>query len=118
MTVAISLLLQDIFLFSGDVASNIRLGNRIDSHTEQTLQRAMNRVMADRTSIIIAHRLSTIKIVNKIVVMHKGTIRETGSHQQLLQQRGLYYKLYQLQYRDQVLRPSEVEYLQYAEGAR
>jgi ABC-type multidrug transport system fused ATPase/permease subunit len=72
LTVAISLLLQDIFLFSGDVASNIRLGNRIDSHTEQMLQRAMNRVMADRTSIIIAHRLSTIKTVNKIVAMHKA----------------------------------------------
>ena len=176
-----SVVSQDIFLFSGDVSSNIRLGNRsipeervawaarevgaaqfierlperyaskvkergaglsvgqkqlisfaralafnphilildeatssIDSHTEQTLQRAMDRVMADRTSIIIAHRLSTIKSVDKIVVMHKGTVRETGSHQQLLQNRGLYYKLYQLQYKDQA---GEVEYLEYAEGA-
>lgn len=163
-----SVVSQDIFLFSGDVASNIRLGNRnipeervewaarevgaaqfierlperyaspvkergaglsvgqkqlisfaralafnphilildeatssIDSQTEQTLQLAMNRVMAGRTSIIIAHRLSTIKSVDKIVVMHKGSVKETGSHQQLLQQRGLYYKLYQLQYKDQ-----------------
>jgi ATP-binding cassette subfamily B protein len=171
---------QDIFLFSGDVASNIRLGNRsipeervewaarevgaaqfierlperyaskvkergaglsvgqkqlisfaralafdphilildeatssIDSQTEQTLQRAMSRVMADRTSIIIAHRLSTIKSVDKIVVLHKGTVRETGSHQQLLQQRGLYYKLYQLQFKDHA---GAAEYLQYAEG--
>jgi ATP-binding cassette subfamily B protein len=82
----------------------------IDSHTEQTLQRAMDRVMVDRTSIIIAHRLSTIKSVDKIVVMHKGTVRETGSHQQLLQNRGLYYKLYQLQYKDQPS-PAAVEYV-------
>jgi len=89
----------------------------VDTHTEQTLQRAINRVMDGRTSIIIAHRLSTIQSVGKIVVLHKGAVRETGSHSQLLQQRGLYYKLYRLQYRDQA-RPGEVEYLQYAEGAR
>jgi ATP-binding cassette subfamily B protein len=70
----------------------------------------MDRVMVDRTSIIIAHRLSTIKSVDKIVVMHKGTVRETGSHQQLLQNRGLYYKLYQLQYKDQPS-PAAVEYV-------
>ena len=54
-----------------------------------------------RTSLIIAHRLSTIQRADKIIVMHKGKVREVGTHQQLLAQRGIYYKLYQLQYKDQ-----------------
>ena len=54
-----------------------------------------------RTSVIVAHRLSTIQRSDKIIVMHKGRVREVGSHQQLLAQRGIYWKLYQLQYKDQ-----------------
>jgi ATP-binding cassette subfamily B protein len=54
-----------------------------------------------RTSLIIAHRLSTVQSADKIVVMHKGQVREMGTHQQLLAQRGIYFKLYQLQYKDQ-----------------
>jgi ATP-binding cassette subfamily B protein len=54
-----------------------------------------------RTSIIIAHRLSTVQRADKIIVMHKGQLREIGSHQELLGQRGIYWKLYQLQYQDQ-----------------
>jgi ATP-binding cassette subfamily B protein len=57
--------------------------------------------MTDRTSIIIAHRLSTIQKVDKIIVLHKGEIREMGDHQSLLAHRGLYFKLYQLQYKEQ-----------------
>jgi ATP-binding cassette subfamily B multidrug efflux pump len=57
--------------------------------------------MADRTTIAIAHRLSTIQDMDKILVLHKGQVREAGRHQELLAQRGIYYKLYQLQYRDQ-----------------
>jgi ATP-binding cassette subfamily B protein len=56
-----------------------------------------------RTSLIIAHRLSTVQRADKIIVMHKGQIREMGTHQQLLGQRGIYFKLYQLQYKDQEL---------------
>jgi ATP-binding cassette subfamily B protein len=56
-----------------------------------------------RTSIMIAHRLSTVQRANKIIVMHKGKVREIGSHQQLLGNRGIYWKLYQLQYKDQEL---------------
>ncbi len=57
--------------------------------------------MAGRTTIAIAHRLSTIQDMDKILVLHKGQLREAGSHQELLAQRGIYYKLYQLQYKDQ-----------------
>jgi ATP-binding cassette, subfamily B, multidrug efflux pump len=163
-----AVVLQDVFLFSGDVAGNIRLGNKsigdervewaarevradgfiqnlpdrykttvrergaglsvgqkqlisfaralafdprilildeatssIDTETEQLIQQAIERVMDARTSIIIAHRLSTIQRVDKIIVMHKGEIREMGSHQELLAARGIYYKLYQLQYKEQ-----------------
>ncbi len=165
-----AVVLQDVFLFSGDIAGNIRLGNEtigqsrvewaarevraarfieklpdryaakvrergagfsvgqkqlisfaralafdprilildeatssIDTETEQLIQQAIERVMADRTSLIIAHRLSTIQRVDKIIVLHKGEIRELGNHQELLSHRGVYYKLYQLQYKDQAL---------------
>lgn len=160
-----SIVLQDVFLFSGDIAGNIRLGNRaitdeqlrdaarqvhadqfiqrlpegygaelrergaglsvgqkqlisfaralafdpcvlildeatssIDTETELLISDAVERLMEDRTSLVIAHRLSTIQSVDKIVVMHKGEIRETGTHQDLLAQRGLYWRLYQLQF--------------------
>jgi ATP-binding cassette subfamily B multidrug efflux pump len=163
-----AVVLQDVFLFSGDIAGNIRLGNSaisdervewaarevrasgfidqlaegyrsrvrergagfsvgqkqlisfaralafdprilvldeatssIDTETEQLIQQAIDRVMADRTSIIIAHRLSTIQRVDQIIVLHKGEIRERGSHQELLAHRGFYHKLYQLQFREQ-----------------
>jgi len=163
-----SIVLQDVFLFSGDIESNIRLGDArisdsrvrmaaqevhaesfikqlpngyseevkergaglsvgqkqllafaralcfdprilildeatssIDTETELLIRDALNRLMRGRTSIIIAHRLSTIQSVDKIIVMHKGRIREMGSHQELLAQRGIYYRLYQLQYKEQ-----------------
>ncbi|HKA23063.1 MAG TPA: ABC transporter ATP-binding protein [Blastocatellia bacterium] len=160
-----SIVLQDVFLFSGDIATNIRLGNRaisdptlreaarqvhadtfiqrlpetygaelrergaglsvgqkqlisfaralafdprvlildeatssIDTETELLIRDAVERLMEGRTSIVVAHRLSTIQSVDKIVVMHKGEIRESGKHQDLLAQRGLYWRLYQLQF--------------------
>ena len=168
-----AVVLQDVFLFSGDIAGNIRLGNdaideariewasrevraagfieklperlaskvrergagfsvgqkqlisfaralafdprilildeatsSIDTETEQLIQQAIERVMAERTSIIVAHRLSTIQRVDKIIVLHKGEIREMGDHQSLLARRGIYFKLYQLQYKEQVVKVS------------
>jgi ATP-binding cassette subfamily B protein len=70
----------------------------IDTETEQLIQRAIERVMRDRTSIVVAHRLSTIQNADRIIVMHHGEIREQGTHQELLGHRGLYWKLYKLQY--------------------
>src|SRR5499426_490905 len=73
----------------------------VDTETEVQIRKAIDRLMEGRTSIIIAHRLSTIQRCDKIIVMHKGRVREIGTHQELLAQRGIYYKLYQLQYKDQ-----------------
>ncbi|TFH01447.1 MAG: ABC transporter ATP-binding protein [Calditrichales bacterium] len=163
-----AVVLQDVFLFSGSVTDNIRLGNdhisidtvkwaakqvnahrfienlpntydtpvkergmllstgqkqlisfaralvtnprilildeatsSVDTETELLIQKALHTLMQNRTSLIIAHRLSTIKHVDKIVVMHKGSIREMGTHDELLAQKGLYYQLYLLQYKAQ-----------------
>lgn len=163
-----AVVLQDVFLFSGTVAENIRLGNKhisidtitwaakqvnahhfiknlprqydtpvkergvtlsmgqkqlisfaralvtnprilvldeatssVDTETELLIQKALKTLMQNRTSLIIAHRLSTIKHVDKIIVMHKGSIREMGTHQELLDQKGLYYQLYLLEYQMQ-----------------
>ena len=73
----------------------------VDTETEFRVRDALERMVEGRTSIIIAHRLSTIQRANRILVMHKGRLRESGSHQELLGVRGIYYKLYQLQYKDQ-----------------
>lgn len=168
---AVGMVLQDVFLFSGTVGGNIRLGDRrideervrwaarevhalpfierspdgfatrvrergaglsvgekqlisfaralafdprilildeatssIDTETEQIIQQALARLLRGRTSLVIAHRLSTIQRADRILVMHKGRVREQGTHQELLARRGIYYRLYQLQYRDQELR--------------
>ncbi len=72
----------------------------IDTETEQLIQQAIERVMRNRTSIVVAHRLSTIQRADQIIVLHHGEIREQGTHQELLAQHGLYWKLYKLQYAD------------------
>ena len=167
----ISIVLQDIFLFSGTIASNISLGDStitkeqiiaaaktvgadsfisklpngydaevkekgatlsvgqkqlisfaralvfnpqilildeatssVDTETEILIQQAIEKLLQNRTSIVIAHRLSTIQNSDKIIVLHKGEIKEVGTHQQLLSKKGIYYKLYQLQYKDQELK--------------
>jgi ATP-binding cassette subfamily B protein len=163
---SIGMVLQDVFLFSGDVASNVRLGEpaiddaklrwaareagaldfverlpqgfatpvkergaglsvgqkqlisfaralafdprilildeataSIDTETEQRIQEALARLLAGRTSLVIAHRLSTIQRADRILVLHKGRLREQGTHRELLAARGIYHKLYQLQAR-------------------
>jgi ATP-binding cassette subfamily B protein len=169
---SVALVLQDVHLFSGTIASNIRLGSSIsdervreaaravhahrfiealpegydtevkergstlsvgqkqllsfaralahdprvlildeatssvDTETEQLIQEALRTLLRGRTAIVIAHRLSTIQNVDEILVLHKGRIRERGTHQQLLLVRGLYWRLYQLQYKEQEVRLS------------
>jgi ATP-binding cassette subfamily B protein len=167
---SLALVLQDVHLFSGTIASNIRLGSDIpmdrvraaaeavhahrfierlpqgydtevkergatlsvgqkqllsfaralahdprvlildeatssvDTETEQLIQDALRVLLRGRTAIVIAHRLSTVQNVDEILVLHKGRIRERGTHQELLGRRGVYWKLYELQYKDQEAR--------------
>jgi len=75
----------------------------VDTDTELRVRDALTRMVEGRTSIVIAHRLSTVQRADKIIVMHRSKLREMGSHQELLTQRGIYWKLYQLQYKDQEL---------------
>jgi len=170
---SLALVLQDVHLFSGTIASNIRLGSpvpeervreaartvhahrfiealpegyatevkergatlsvgqkqllsfaralahdprvlildeatsSVDTETEQLIQDALRVLLRGRTAIVIAHRLSTIQNVDEILVLHKGRIRERGTHQELLLRRGIYWRLYQLQYKDQEVRVQE-----------
>jgi ATP-binding cassette subfamily B protein len=80
----------------------------VDTDTELRIRGALERLVEGRTSVLIAHRLSTVQRAESILVMHKGQLREMGSHQELLAQRGLYWKLYQLQYKDQELGAASV----------
>jgi ATP-binding cassette subfamily B protein len=78
----------------------------VDTRTELMIREALDRLLTGRTAIVIAHRLSTIQHADRILVFHKSRLREQGTHQELLAQRGIYYRLYQLQYKDQELRVS------------
>jgi len=75
----------------------------VDTQTELQIRDALNRLLSGRTAMVIAHRLSTIQHADRILVFHKGRLREQGAHQELLALHGIYYRLYQLQYKDQEL---------------
>ena len=81
----------------------------VDTETELRVRDALTHMVEGRTSVIIAHRLSTIQRADKIIAMHKGQVREIGNHQELLAHRGIYWKLYQLQYKDQELGANKTE---------
>jgi ATP-binding cassette, subfamily B, multidrug efflux pump len=78
----------------------------VDTDTEMRVRSALEHMVRGRTSVVIAHRLSTVQQADRILVMHKGVLREAGTHQELLAQRGIYWKLYQLQYKDQEVQPA------------
>jgi ABC-type multidrug transport system fused ATPase/permease subunit len=79
----------------------------IDTETEQLIQKAVNRIMEKRTSLVVAHRLSTIQRCDRILVFHHGDLREQGTHNQLIKQKGLYWRLFQLQYaNDDIINPN------------
>src|SRR6267143_214351 len=127
------IVLQDPFLFTGTIESNVRLGTpnidrdtvenaiceigladfieslpegvaaSVNTKTELQIRDALDRLLSGRTALVIAHRLSTIQHADRILVFHKGRLREEGAHQELLALRGIYYRLYQLQYKEQEL---------------
>ncbi|TAL62689.1 MAG: ATP-binding cassette domain-containing protein, partial [Bacteroidetes bacterium] len=78
----------------------------VDTETEILIQDAIQKLLIGRTAIVIAHRLSTIQKADKIIVLHKGEIKEVGTHQELLSKHGIYFKLYQLQYKEQEIKVS------------
>jgi len=90
----------------------------VDTDTELRIRGALERMVEGRTSVLIAHRLSTVQRADTILVLHKGQLREMGSHQQLLANRGLYWKLYQLQYKDQEIREHGSEIRDQRSGIR
>jgi ABC-type multidrug transport system fused ATPase/permease subunit len=81
----------------------------IDSETEALIQDALEKVMRDRTCLLIAHRLSTIRNADRIIVLHHGEVREVGSHAELMERGGIYYRLYQLQYEREELKTATHE---------
>jgi ATP-binding cassette subfamily B protein len=100
---------RQLLAFSRALAHNPRIlildeaTSSVDTETELLIQDAVEKLMEHHTSLIVAHRLSTIQHCDRIIVLHRGKIREVGSHQELLAGRGIYFKLYQLQYKDQLL---------------
>ena len=87
--------------FAPDVLILDEATSSVDTETEMLVRDALHTLMAERSTVAIAHRLSTVQDMDRILVFHKGKLRERGTHQELLVQRGIYHKLYQLQYKDQ-----------------
>ncbi|MCU0643182.1 MAG: ABC transporter ATP-binding protein/permease [bacterium] len=94
--------------FKPDILILDEATSSVDTESEILIQQALEKLMTNRTSICIAHRLSTIQNCDRIIVMHKGKIREEGTHQQLLKLKGIYFKLYQLQFKDRNIKSSAV----------
>jgi ATP-binding cassette, subfamily B, multidrug efflux pump len=92
------LALARVLVFQPEILVLDEATSSVDTETELLIQDALENVMRDRTCLVIAHRLSTIRNADRIIVLHRGEVREVGSHAELLEQRGIYYRLYQLQY--------------------
>jgi ATP-binding cassette subfamily B multidrug efflux pump len=92
------LALARVLVYQPEILIMDEATSSVDTETELLIQDALEKIMKERTCLVVAHRLSTIRNVDRIIVMHHGEIREMGSHPELMQQQGLYYRLYQLQY--------------------
>jgi ABC-type multidrug transport system fused ATPase/permease subunit len=90
--------LARVFVFQPEILVLDEATSSIDTETELLIQDALEKIMHGRTCVVIAHRLSTIRNADRIVVLHHGEIRESGTHAELLRKRGIYHRLYQLQY--------------------
>jgi ATP-binding cassette subfamily B multidrug efflux pump len=94
--------------FSPDILILDEATSSVDTETEQLIQSALEELLKDRTAIVIAHRLSTIEKADKIIVLHRGRLREVGTHQELLKMGGIYHKLYQIQFKKQLAEAGHV----------
>ena len=98
------LALARVLVFQPEILVLDEATSSVDTETELLIQDALEKIMRERTCLAIAHRLSTIRNADRIIVLHRGEVREVGSHAELLQKRGIYYRLYQLQYQQEELR--------------
>jgi ABC-type multidrug transport system fused ATPase/permease subunit len=98
--------LARVFVFQPEILVMDEATSSVDTETELLIQDALEKIMRDRTCLLIAHRLSTIRNADRIIVLHHGEVREIGSHAQLMAKRGIYYRLYQLQYEREALEAS------------
>jgi ABC-type multidrug transport system fused ATPase/permease subunit len=96
--------LARVLVFQPEILVMDEATSSVDTETEALIQDALEKVMRDRTCLLIAHRLSTIRNADRIIVLHHGEIREIGSHAELMDRQGIYYRLYQLQYEREVLK--------------
>lgn len=98
------LALARVLVFQPEILVLDEATSSVDTETEMLIQDALEKIMRERTCVVIAHRLSTIRNADRIIVLHRGEVREVGSHAELLRSRGIYYRLYQLQYAQEELR--------------
>ena len=98
------LALARVLVFQPEILVLDEATSSVDTETELLIQDALEKIMRDRTCLVIAHRLSTIRNADRIIVLHRGEIREIGSHAELLQKGGIYYRLYRLQYEQEASR--------------
>ena len=96
--------LARVLVFQPEILVLDEATSSVDTETELLIQDALEKVMRHRTCLVIAHRLSTIRNADRIIVLHRGEVREIGSHTELLEKRGIYYRLYQLQYEREELK--------------
>jgi ATP-binding cassette, subfamily B, multidrug efflux pump len=96
--------LARVLVFQPDILVLDEATSSVDTETELLIQDALEKVMRNRTCLVIAHRLSTIRTADRIIVLHRGQVREIGSHAELMEQRGIYHRLYQLQYEREELK--------------